>query len=151
MWLLTKSVYGSNAVAPVDAQAPETAASLEGLYRETSPAREIITCDARDHQDARAARRAKRVLGSPGSAVGFGCGRRRPVGLILHALGPPRPHGFVRGAGEGVVMRMRLQGGQSSQSQLRVTDQRQRTAKKLRLPGRGTHETLRRKVERPNR
>ena len=31
------------------------------------------------------------------------------------------------------------------------TGVRQRTAKKLRLPGRGTHETLRRKVERPNR
>ena len=151
MWLLTESVNGSNAVVPVDAHAPKTAASLEDMYRETSPAREIITCDARDHQDARAVRRAKRVLGSPGSAVGFGCGRRRPVGLILHALGPPRPHGFVRGAGKGVVMRMRLQGGQSRQSQLRVTDQRQRTARTRALPHRGTHETLRRKVERPNR
>ena len=91
------------------------------------------------------------MLGSLGSAVGFGGGRRRPAGLILHALGPPRPHGFVRGAGKGVVMRMRLQGGQSSQSQLRVTDQRQRTAGQVRLAVRGTHETLRRKVERLNR
>ena len=46
MWSLTESVNGSNAVAPVDAYAPKTAASLEGMYRETSPAREIITCDA---------------------------------------------------------------------------------------------------------
>ena len=124
MWSLAESVNGSNAVAPVDAHAPKTAASLEGMYRETSPAREIITCDARDHQDARAVRRAKRVLGSPGSAVGFGCGRMRPAGLILHALGLPRPLGFVRGACEGGVIRMTLQGGQSSQSQLRVAEQR---------------------------
>ena len=83
MWSLTESVNGSNAVAPVDAQAPETAASLEGLYRETSPAREITTCDARDHQDAWAARRAKRARGSPGSAHGFGSGARGRAGLIL--------------------------------------------------------------------
>ena len=112
MWSLTESVNGSNAVAPVDAQAPETAASLEGLYRETSPAREIITCDARDHQGAWAARRAKRARGSPGSAHGFGCGARGRAGLILHGLGLPRPPGFVRGACEGGVIRMTLQGGQ---------------------------------------
>ena len=148
---MAESVDSSNAAAPVDEIGRETATSLKGSYRQTSPARERIICGARDHQDARAVRRAKRVLGSPGSAVGFGCGRMRPAGLILHALGPLRPHGFVRGAGEGVVMRMRLQGGQSRQSQLRVTDQRQRTARKRALPHRGTHETLRRKVERLNR
>ena len=151
MWSLTESVNGSNAVAPVDAQAPETAASLEGLYRETSPARKIITCDARDHQDAWAARRAKRVRGSPGSAHGFGSGARGRAGLILHALGLPRPPGFVRGACEGWVIRMTLQGGQSSQSQLRVAEQHQRTVSDVLLRGRGTHETLRREVERPNR
>ena len=116
MWSLTESVNGSNAVAPVDAQAPETAASLEGLYRETSPAREINPCGARDHQDAWAARRSKRARGSPGSAHGFGSGARGRAGLILHALGLPRPPGFVRGACEGGVIRMTLQGGQSSQS-----------------------------------
>ena len=118
MWSLTESVYGSNAVAPVDAQAPETAASLEGLYQETSPAREITTCDAHDHQDAWAARRAKRARGSPGSGHGFGSGARGRAGLILHALGLSRPPGIVRGACEGRVIRMTLQGGQSSQSQL---------------------------------
>ena len=151
MWLLTKSVNGSNAVAPVDAQAPETAASLEGLYRETSPAREITTCDAHDHQDAWAARRAKRARGSPGSGHGFGSGARGRAGLILHALGLSRPPGIVRGACEGGVNRMTLQGGQSSQSQLRVAEQRQRTVYNVLLRGRGTHETLRREVERSNR
>ena len=87
MWSLAESVNGINAVAPVDAHAPETAASLEDMYRETSPAREIITCDARDHQDARAARRAKRARGSPGSAVGFGGGSWRPAGVL--AQHPP--------------------------------------------------------------
>ena len=137
MWSLTESVNGSNAVAPVDAHAPETAASLEGLYRETSPAREITTCDARDHQDAWAARRAKRARGSPGSAHGFGSGARGRAGLILHGLGLPRPPGIVRGACEGRVIRMTLQGGQSSQSQLRVAEQRQRTVCKTfcYLPG----------------
>ena len=33
MWSLTESVNGSNAVAPVDAYAPKTAASLEDTYR----------------------------------------------------------------------------------------------------------------------
>ena len=127
MWSLTESVNGSNAVAPVDAQAPETAASLEGLYRETSPAREINPRGARDHQDAWAARRSKQARGSPGSAHGFGSGARGRAGLILHGLGLPRPPGIVRGACEGRVIRMTLQGGQSSQSQLRVAEQRQRT------------------------
>ena len=127
MWSLTESVNGSNAVATVDAYAPKTAASLEDMYRETSPAHKIITCDARDHQDVWAARRAKRARGSPGSAHGFGSGARGRAGLILHALGLPRPPGLVRGACEGGVIRMTLQGGQSSQSQLRVAEQRQRT------------------------
>ena len=127
MWSLTESVNGSNAVVPVDAHAPKTAASLEDMYRETSPAHKIITCGARDHQDAWAARRAKRARGSPGSAHGFGSGARGRAGLILHALGLSRPPGIVRGACEGGVNRMTLQGGQSSQSQLRVAEQRQRT------------------------
>ena len=127
MWSLAESVNGSNAVAPVDAYAPKTAASLEDMYRETSPAHKIITCGARDHQDAWAARRANRARGSPGSAHGFGSGARGRAGLILHGLGLPRPPGIVRGACEGRVIRMTLQGGQSSQSQLRVAEQRQRT------------------------
>ena len=117
MWLSATSINGSNAVAPVDAHAPETAASLEDMYRETSPAHKIITCGARDHQDAWAARRANRARGSPGSAHGFGSGARGRAGLILHALGLPRPPGIVRGACEGGVIRMTLQGGQASQSQ----------------------------------
>ena len=127
MWSLAESVNGSNAVATVDAYAPKTAASLENMYRETSPAHKIITCGARDHQGAWATRRAKRARGSPGSAHGFGSGARGRAGLILHGLGLPRPPGFVRGACEGGVIRMTLQGGQSSQSQLRVAQQRQRT------------------------
>ena len=127
MWSLAESVNGSNAVAPVDAYAPKTAASLEDIYRETSSAHNIITCGARDHQDAWAARRAKRARGSPGSGHGLGSGARGRAGLILHALGLSRPLGFVRGACEGGVIRRALQGGQSSQSQLRVAEQRQRT------------------------
>ena len=71
MWSLAESVNGSNAVAPFDEYVPKTAASLEDMYRETSP----------------------------------------------------RPLGFVRGACEGGVIRGALQGGQATQSQLRVSEQ----------------------------
>ena len=55
---LAEGVDGSNVVAPVDEIAPETAASLKGSYRQTSPEGERIMCGVGGHQDALAARRA---------------------------------------------------------------------------------------------
>ena len=56
--VVVEIVDGSNEAAPVDKIAPETAASLKGSYRQTSPEGERIMCGVGGHQDALAARRA---------------------------------------------------------------------------------------------